>query len=310
MADKCVPKNHCGTNAAGWMTGSHPSQAEGVVSRRVCYSWGSTCCSYSNNIRVRNCGGFYVYELQKPPQCALRYCGGNPIAPTIKPKGECNNYKTLNTADRSMSYSGDGSKCDRGLIIRPGWYRFSGEAGSSMADKCVPKNHCGTNAAGWMTGSHPSQAEGVVSRRVCYSWGSTCCSYSNNIRVRNCGGFYVYELQKPPQCALRYCGGNPIAPGSYDKVGCYKDDEKDRSFPELVLNLRSSINYHDLKSSVIDKCAKAVYKKGYKYFGIQYYGECWSGPDDKVDFKKHGKSGGCPDGIGHENENMVYKIKA
>ena len=82
MADKCVPTNYCGTHYPGWLSGSHPTVAEGVVTRKVCYHywyyyWYGTinCCYYSNNIRVRNCGAFFVYELQKPPRCDLRYCG-------------------------------------------------------------------------------------------------------------------------------------------------------------------------------------------------------------------------------------------
>ena len=49
--------------------------AEGVVTRDVCYHWKSGCCQWTNNIQVKNCGAFYVYELQKTPVCFLRYCG-------------------------------------------------------------------------------------------------------------------------------------------------------------------------------------------------------------------------------------------
>ena len=126
---------------------------------------------------------------------------------------ECTHYKTLNTRDRSMSVArGNVLKCDKNDLTK-GWYRFSGAAGSAMPTKCVAKNYCGTHAPGWMQGSHPTQAQGVVTRKVCYHWSSKCCNWSNNIRVRNCGGFYVYYLDKTPVCHLRYCGN--AAPGIY-----------------------------------------------------------------------------------------------
>ena len=95
--------------------------------------------------------------------------------------------------------------CDGNLATK--WYRFSAAAGEVMPDSCVPTWRCGTHAPGWLNGKHPTEAEGVVSRQVCYHWISKCCNWKNNIRVRNCGGFYVYELTKPPACHLRYCGG-------------------------------------------------------------------------------------------------------
>ena len=101
-------------------------------------------------------------------------------------------------------------RCDQRDLTK-GWYRFSGQAGSAMPTKCVAKNYCGTHAPGWMQGSHPTQAQGAVTRKVCYHWNNNCCNWSNNIRVRNCGGFYVYELDKTPVCHLRYCGN--AAPG-------------------------------------------------------------------------------------------------
>ena len=123
---------------------------------------------------------------------------------------ECKNYKVLNTKDRSMSQpKGNILKCDKNDLTK-GWYRFTGDAGSTMATKCVPKNYCGTHAPGWMSGPHPSQAEGIVTRKVCYNWNNKCCNWNNNIRVRNCGGFYVYELTKTPVCSLRYCGSGSV----------------------------------------------------------------------------------------------------
>ena len=121
---------------------------------------------------------------------------------------ECSSYTLLNEADRSVSFKGV-AKCDSGLSTK--WYRFSAAAGAAMPESCVPKNQCGTHAPGWLNGKNPTVAEGVVSRQVCYHWSSNCCLWKNNIRVRNCGGFYVYELRKPPACQLRYCGGPAIA---------------------------------------------------------------------------------------------------
>lgn len=89
-----------------------------------------------------------------------------------------------------------------------------------MADFCVSdlfRKYCSTDAPGWLSGDHPSVAEGVVRRKVCFPGAVRgCCGYSSNISVRNCGSFFVYKLQPPPHCYLRYCGnGLPLARGKY-----------------------------------------------------------------------------------------------
>ena len=100
-------------------------------------------------------------------------------------------------------------RCDqRHLQPLPAWYRFAGAAGDKMPTSCVPKRRCGTHAPGWLNGSHPTVREGIVTRPVCYHWGSRCCNWKNDIQVQNCGAFYVYRLVKPPVCWLRYCGDN------------------------------------------------------------------------------------------------------
>ena len=75
MPTTCPPVRRCGTHAPGWIKGHHPSVADGEVTREVCYHWTNDCCRWKNNIKVKNCGAFFVYELQKTPVCSLRYCG-------------------------------------------------------------------------------------------------------------------------------------------------------------------------------------------------------------------------------------------
>jgi len=79
--------------------------------------------------------------------------------------------------------------------------------------------HCATAWPGWLNGTHPSVAEGAVQRTVCFGRHFSCCYFSTNITVRNCGGFYVYKLVPPPSCNLRYCGnGLTPAPGKTFQV--------------------------------------------------------------------------------------------
>jgi len=126
----------------------------------------------------------------------------------------CSNYKTLSEADREKGFSNSAvRKCDRFNFPKT-WYRFTGSAGQQMPTQVVPINHCGTHAPGWLTGGHPTVAQGVVFRRVCFHWAfrnfNSNCLWSVNIRVQNCGDFFVYELPRTPTCNLRYCGENLI----------------------------------------------------------------------------------------------------
>ncbi|CAH3166538.1 unnamed protein product, partial [Porites lobata] len=214
MADSCVNMYHCGTESPGWLNGTHPDLTDGAVKRQVCFSSFDNCCHHSTEITVQHCGGFYVYKLEGQSHCNLRYCGnGLPFAP------ECYNYKVLNETSRSKTYNTPYFQCDNTLSTD--WYRFSGAAGNQMAESCVDGYRCGTWYPGWLSGSHPTVNEGAVQRRVCFSYFvyGDCCSLSTYIRVRNCGGFFVYQLKPLTVCNSRYCGNGygsstPTTPGT------------------------------------------------------------------------------------------------
>lgn len=117
----------------------------------------------------------------------------------------CKTYTVLSEADRAIGNALNNIwTCDMDLV--PGWHRFQGAAGNRMADKCVPMKRCGTDATGFINGSHPTVDEGVVIRKACYHMAYSCCHRRNNIKVKNCGDFYVYDLQRTPGCSLGYCG--------------------------------------------------------------------------------------------------------
>ncbi|XP_068671272.1 uncharacterized protein [Montipora foliosa] len=189
----------CGTHAPGWIKGSNPAVADGDVTRTVCYFWSGNDCRWNNSIKVKNCGAFYVYELQKPPICWLRYCGD-----------ECTNYTNLDQADRAVGNTNQSNfKCDRwdpGKIVSHDWYRMTGASGDQIPEGCVPINRCGTRAPGWLNDTHPTVKDGLQRAQVCYHWNNDCCQWKNNITIRNCGSYFVYQLVKPPDCRLRYCG--------------------------------------------------------------------------------------------------------
>jgi len=72
------------------------------------------------------------------------------------------------------------------------------------------------------------------------------------------------------------------------------------------------------------RCAEAVSKKAYTIFGLQFYGECWSGENVNQTYDRDGLSSQCLSAVNNEFEtcdddsdelcvgaaraNYIYKI--
>jgi len=113
------------------------------------------------------------------------------------------NYKNLTDAERKHDYvkQDQKEKCDDNLN---GWYRFQGAAGTKMVTTCPPTDRCDAVYPIWLSGSHPTVAEGKVTRNVCINK-SKCCDIFFPIEVKNCSSYYIYKLGKPTGCPARYC---------------------------------------------------------------------------------------------------------
>ncbi|KXJ05215.1 hypothetical protein AC249_AIPGENE3639, partial [Exaiptasia diaphana] len=72
--------------------------------------------------------------------------------------------------------------------------------------------------------------------------------------------------------------------------------------PELLLNDRDctsdkndghKLDWYKFEVSIHSlacRCAEIAKKKGYKVFGLQFYGECWSGPLAEAKFAEYGSA--------------------
>ena len=62
-------------------------------------------------------------------------------------------------------------------------------------------------------------------------------------------------------------------------------------------------------TKIVRACAEIAKERGLSVFGIQYYGECWSGLDAENMYNKYGPSGNCENGVGKKGTNYVYKYE-
>eukprot|EP00794_Sanderia_malayensis_P014098 gene14098-15570_t len=90
-------------------------------------------------------------------------------------------------------------------------------------------------------------------------------------------------------------------------VGCFADVKNDRALPVLYANFRNQIDWSNMNET-IKQCADGADHNGYRWFGIQFYGECWSGPSASTTYDKHGISTNCRDGVGAADANAVYQF--
>ncbi|XP_078061441.1 uncharacterized protein LOC144487239, partial [Mustelus asterias] len=201
IPETVVPVRRCSTHATGWLRGSHPSLREGIVKRTVCFHWSGNTCRWHQEIKIKRCSNFFVYELKKPPVCSLAYCT---VSKSFDP---CVKHRVLNQPWRSTNCVGnlcsDSVQCDQSLVL--GWYRFKSPGSSTIPETVVPARRCSTHATGWLRGSHPSLREGIVKRTVCFHWSGNTCRWHQEIKIKRCSNFFVYELKKPRVCSLAYC---------------------------------------------------------------------------------------------------------
>ena len=100
--------------------------------------------------------------------------------------------------------------------VGSGWYRVTGEAGTSLSTHAYTWKYdsandgtCGTQYGSHVTGTHPITLGFTGTLKICFT---VSCSEDeawkdqrHDIDVTNCGSFYVYKLTGMSGCSWRYC---------------------------------------------------------------------------------------------------------
>lgn len=117
---------------------------------------------------------------------------------------------------------------------------------------------------------------------------------------------------------------------SFYKLGCFQDRTWSRSMSKLLINDRGRSsqsqqidwkNWEAYMHGLACRCAQTASQHGYTMFGLQHYGECWSGPGSCDQYTLHGESQLCigknftmcnindeGECVGKANANFVYLL--
>ena len=100
--------------------------------------------------------------------------------------------------------AGSGGYCDRDA--RNGWTPgvWTSFGSHMIPEKSPGQGHCGADASGWLNGTHPTAAAGVVSRTLCYD-DSYNGHWKSTIQVANCGAYYLYNIPASSACDFGFC---------------------------------------------------------------------------------------------------------
>ncbi|XP_065664018.1 uncharacterized protein LOC100210520 isoform X3 [Hydra vulgaris] len=126
----------------------------------------------------------------------------------------CQNYVTLNQPWRRYNSSSLPNtplniSCDNMLAGNDSlWIRFSSENGGKLWDsKCIEsQNYCGVKYPGWLSVSHPSVRDGLVTSTL-HFYSYYCASDVGLVKIINCNNYYVYNFVKIPywSCDFGVC---------------------------------------------------------------------------------------------------------
>ena len=135
-----------------------------------------------------------------------------------------------------------------------------------------------------------------------------CFNYtfkSNNKSTYNChipfwgGGFYGN---------LKYNNATNAEQKPYINMGCWKDRPNRAITPSIT---GYNVNQQPRINMSVEECAKMAKKNGFKVFGLQDGGQCFSGPNAEKTYNKYGSTNNCPsNGLGTGWVNNVYGINS
>ena len=165
----------------------------------------------------------------KVPGFTLRKLSKNVLLLDLTPH-QCTSYNVLDQSYRNIANTdcqyhntSECQICDKAghsytpnEWLGPNWYRFLEPAGTMMLHGLTTTTEVPTENQAWrgyLTGDHPTESGQTIDGYVCFmadhvSSGGYCFRNAQ-IKITNCGPYFVYELPDISGCSYRYSGMTP-----------------------------------------------------------------------------------------------------
>ncbi|XP_067930443.1 oncoprotein-induced transcript 3 protein-like [Watersipora subatra] len=127
---------------------------------------------------------------------------------------ECQSARNLTEAWRMdhegrEMYPNSIVNCDNSL--NQTWFRFIGEAGTRMLNKCPPLQSCGSHVAIWTDSAHPTEVAVESSGMTYGSWTSGCKTSGRtfSLKIMKCSNEpsdFIYKSTITNGCSMSFCG--------------------------------------------------------------------------------------------------------
>lgn len=129
------------------------------------------------------------------------------------------NYKVIKDSSRKFEEGIKGSHCDAETYDYggyypgfnadwdgEGWYRIMPPAGTKLYNQTISEGaSCNSEGTGYYLGEYPEiKGATLENGKVCFGLFGDSCSQQQQIKIKNCGSYFLYYLKNLP-CNYRYC---------------------------------------------------------------------------------------------------------
>ncbi|XP_020906502.1 uncharacterized protein LOC110244635 isoform X2 [Exaiptasia diaphana] len=253
-----------------------------------CISHGYKDCKHKNNTCVGKDGANFVYKLVQP-SCSVQFERVGCFHDDQEPPRPLPDYILSERDPTASSYNGTNIDWANWNTYMPAFICRCAALAKRLGRKIFSlqfMGECWSGANAVKTYDRNGESSRCISKKF------RPCKPDDKYCVGQQFTNFVYRIVEP--CNI-----------SYTQLGCFKDKlDSPRPIPTLMSSEqdRSSrafngyaIDFHrwdDHIEGMICRCAKRSFGSKYKIFGMQSYGECWSGEGEKS-YKRDGLSGRC-----------------
>ena len=96
----------------------------------------------------------------------------------------------------------------------------------------------------------------------------------------------------------------------FESLGCYRFKKNNKkALRTKYIDFRNQMKPEN-RTWTVHQCARVAHSLGHRYFGVRFFGICYTDSNAKTTYASLGKSTECVNGVGKLRAVMVYVFKS